>query len=80
VRYDFVMSQPHDVPPGREQLVQELAELPESERHAVVAAAEQAARGRRGPVVSWKSLRAAKGVMNGAPADAVEDSVRLYDG
>jgi hypothetical protein len=74
------MSQPHDVPPGREQLVRELAELPESERRAVVAAAERAARGRGGPIVSWKSLRAATGIMTGVPADAVEDCARLYDG
>ena len=38
MRYDFVMSQAQDVPPGREQLVQELADLPESERRAAALA------------------------------------------
>jgi len=74
------MSQREEVLPDREQLVRQLAELPESERRAVVAAAEQVARGRRGAVVSWKSLRAATGIMKGASADAVEDTARLYDG
>jgi hypothetical protein len=37
------MGQPERVPPGREQLVRRLAELPEGERRAVVIAAEQAA-------------------------------------
>ena len=74
------MSQRHQAPPGREQLVRQLAELPESERRAVIGAADEAARGHRGVVVSWKSLRAATGIMKGAPADAVDDMARLYDG
>ena len=74
------MSQAQHIPAGREQLVRDLAALPDSERRAVVAAAEQAARGRSGPVVSWTSLRAASGIMKGAPADAVEDCAHLYDG
>jgi hypothetical protein len=74
------MSQPQHVPRGREHLVRELSELPESERRAVVAAAEQAARRRKGPVLSWDLFESAAGIMKGAPADAVEDSDRLYDG
>ena len=74
------MSQTQNAPPGREQLVRELAELPESERRAVVAAAEHAVHARKRPLASWKSLRAAAGVMKGAPADALEDCARLYNG
>jgi hypothetical protein len=74
------MGQPEHVPPGREQLVRQLAELPESERRAVVAAAEQVARRRKGPILSWDLFEAAAGIMKGAQADAVEDCNRLYDG
>jgi hypothetical protein len=74
------MSQPCDSPPGREELVEELARLPESERRAVVAAAEHAARGRSESVLAWDLLDSAIGIMKGAPADAVEDCERLYDG
>jgi hypothetical protein len=74
------MSQSQDVPPGREQLVRELAGLPESERCAIVAAAEHAARRAKGPVLSWELLESAVGIVKGAPADAVVDCDRLYDG
>ncbi len=74
------MSQSQDTPPDRDQLVQELAGLPESERHAVFAAAERAARRRGAPVLSWDLLESAVGIMKGAPADAVEDCEHLYDG
>jgi hypothetical protein len=61
-------------------LVQQLAGLPESERRAVFAAAERAARRRGAPVLSWALLESAVGIMKGAPADAVEDCDHLYDG
>jgi hypothetical protein len=38
------------------------------------------ARTPQGATLSWDSLRAAIGVVHGAPADAVEDEKRLYDG
>src|SRR5687767_8651382 len=80
VRYGSHMRQREHVPPEREQLVKQLAELPESERRAVIAAAERAARVSGGAVISWQSLRAAAGIIKGTPADAVEDCMRLYDG
>ena len=71
--------------PQHERLVEELAALPEAERRAVVREADARASGatsspRRGPTVPLHVLRAASGVMHGAPADAVEDCDRLYDG
>ena len=74
------MSQSDDAPDGRDHLVQELAGLPESERRAVFAAAERAARRRGAPILCWALLDSAVGIMKGAPADAVEDCDHLYDG
>lgn len=31
-------------------------------------------------MADWRTVRAAVGVMKGAPADAIEDTERLYDG
>jgi hypothetical protein len=62
-------------------LVRALANLGESERRDVIAAAERAARNRKSHVVaSWSSIRNAIGIVHGAPADAVADSDELYDG
>jgi hypothetical protein len=81
VSYTALMGLPSDAPPAHGQLVRDLAELPESERRAVIAAARKAAaEPRRQAVVSWQSIRAAMGVVKGEPADAVEDCARLYDG
>jgi hypothetical protein len=75
------VTSPSNAPELHAELVRELAELPESERRAVVAAAERAAaRSHRGVVASWRTVRAAIGVLKGQPANAVEDTARLYDG
>lgn len=76
------MGSTSDAPTHHARLVRELAELPESERRAVIKAAGEAASGAGGRVtVSWPSIRAAVGVVvTGEPADAIEDSARLYDG
>lgn len=72
-------SQP--APATHDDLVRALANLDESERREVVAAAERAARQRKPHVVaSWRSIRAAVGVVHGEPADAVADTNELYDG
>ena len=64
-----------------DELVRALANLGENERREVIAAAERAARNRKPHVVaSWRSIRAAIGVVHGAPADAVADTAELYDG
>ena len=74
-----VASQP--APATHDDLVRALANLGESERGEVVAAAERAARRQRPHVVaSWRSIHAAIGVVLGAPADAVADTDELYDG
>jgi hypothetical protein len=74
-----VASQP--APATHDDLVRALANLGESERREVVAAAERAARQRKPHVVaSWRSIHAAIGVVHGAPADAVADTDELYDG
>ncbi|HEY2409304.1 MAG TPA: hypothetical protein VGI10_25035 [Polyangiaceae bacterium] len=70
-----------DIPALHEHLVRELASLRDAERRVVIAAAEQAARESRGhAVASWRSIRAALGVVKGEPANAVDDSARLCDG
>jgi hypothetical protein len=62
-------------------LVRALAKLGEAERREVVAAAERAARQSKPHVVaSWRSIRAAIGIVRGEPADAVADTDELYDG
>lgn len=72
-------SQP--APATHDELVRALANLGESERREVVAAAERAARQQKPHVVaSWRSIRAAVGVVHGEPADAVADADELYDG
>ena len=78
--YPFcVASQP--APATHDDLVRALANLGESERREVVAAAERAARQQKPHVVaSWRSIRAAVGVVHGEPADAVVDTDELYDG
>lgn len=73
------MSSPPHVGAPHAQLVRALAELPDSERRTVIAAAERSA-ARRRPVASWQSIRAAIGIVKGEPADAIEDTERLYDG
>jgi hypothetical protein len=61
--------------------VRALANLGDSERREVIAAAERAARLRKSPVVaSWQSIRAAIGIVRGEPADALVDTDNLYDG
>lgn len=75
------MASPSNAPEQHAQLVRELAELPDSERRAVVAAAERAAaHAHRDVVASWQTIRAAIGVVKGQAADAIEDTARLYDG
>jgi hypothetical protein len=75
------VTSPSNAPEPHAELVRELAELPDSERRAVVAAAERAAaQSHRDVVASWRTVRAAIGVVKGQPADAVEDTARLYDG
>jgi hypothetical protein len=73
-----LMASPSGAPALHEELVRELASLPEAERRAVIAAAEQrAVRTERRPVSSFQSIRAAIGVMKGEPADAVDDTARM---
>jgi hypothetical protein len=75
------VTSPSNAPEQHAELVRELAELPDRERRAVVAAAEKAAaQSYRDVVASWRTVRAAIGVVKGQPADAVEDTSRLYDG
>jgi hypothetical protein len=75
------MASPSKAPDQHAHLVRELAELPDGERRAVVAAAERAAaQGHRDVVASWRTVRAAIGVVKGKPADAIEDTAHLYDG
>jgi hypothetical protein len=75
------MASPSNAPEPHAELVRELAELPDSERRAVIAAAERAAaQPHRGVVASWRTVRKAIGVVKGQPADAMEDTARLYDG
>ena len=75
------MASPSNAPEQHAELVRELAELPDGERRAVVAAAERAAaHAHRDAVAPWATVRAAIGAMGGQPADAVEDTARLYDG
>jgi len=75
------MASPSNAPEQHAQLVRELAELPDGERRAVVAAAERAAtQAHRDVVASWRTVRAAIGVVKGQSADAIEDTARLYDG
>lgn len=75
------MASPSNAPEQHAQLVRELAELPDNERRAVVAAAERAAARTHGhTVASWRTVRAAIGVVKGQTADAIEDTTRLYDG
>ncbi len=75
------MAAPSNAPEQHAKLVRELAELPDGERRAVVAAAERAAaHAHRGVIASWRTVRAAIGVVKGQPADAIEDTARLYDG
>jgi hypothetical protein len=66
------------------RLVEELAALSQEERRAVLREAEKAASAPAGsspkPVLPWTSLRATIGIVHGAPADAVADCDRLYDG
>jgi len=62
-------------------LVRALSNLGEVERREVITAAERAARQRKSHVVaSWRSIRAAIGIVRGEPADAVADTAELYDG
>jgi hypothetical protein len=75
------MTSPSNAPEPHAELVRELAELPDTERRAVVAAAERAAaQSDRHVVASWRTVRAAIGVVKGQAADAMEDTARLYDG
>ena len=75
------MASPSNAPDRHAQLVRDLAELPDTERRAVVAAAERAAaQAHRDVVASWRTVRAAIGIMKGQTADAIEDTARLYDG
>jgi hypothetical protein len=69
----------------RRRLVKELAALPEEERRAVVREADsEASQSERKPAtrptLPWSSLRAVIGIVHGEPADAVDDTDRLYDG
>lgn len=63
----------------RERLVNELALVSDEERLAIVRDARALARGSRA-TLPWSALRAAIGIVHGAPADAVEDTNNLYDG
>jgi hypothetical protein len=75
------MGSPSNAPDPHERLVRELAELPASERRAVfIAALEAASRSSHRETASWQSIRAAIGIVKGAPADAIEDTAHLYDG
>jgi hypothetical protein len=65
------------IPPQHKPLVEQLAKLPESERRAVIAAAEAAAK-TRGATIPWEELAAARGIVR-LGGDAVEDCDRLYD-
>lgn len=80
-RYASDMGSPSNAPDPHDRLVRELAELPASERRAVFMAAVAAASGSSHRVTaSWQSIRAAIGIVKGAPADAIEDTAHLYDG
>lgn len=58
--------------------MRELAELPESERREVIAAAEEASTS-GGSTLPWESWDAARGLVS-LGGNAVEDCDRLYDG
>ncbi len=80
-RYASSVGSSSNAPDPHARLVRELAELPPSERRAVfIAAAEAASRSSHRVTASWQSIRAAIGIVKGAPADAIEDTAHLYDG
>jgi hypothetical protein len=66
-------------PAGHERLVEELAALPESERRAVVRAADEQAHRRARAVASKRTLEGFIGVVH-LGGDAVEDCRRVWDG
>ncbi|CAN5891108.1 hypothetical protein BH11MYX2_BH11MYX2_22370 [soil metagenome] len=66
------------VKPGHEHLVADLAALPESDRRAVVDAANEQAHRRAHAVASKKTLEGIIGVVH-LGGDAVEDCRRAWD-
>jgi hypothetical protein len=66
------------IQPGHEHIVGELAALPESERRAIVQAADEDARRRARAVASWDTIESLTGLVN-VGGDAVEDCRRACD-
>jgi hypothetical protein len=64
------------IQPGHEHIVEELAALPESDRHAVVEAADEEARHRARVVASWETIESLTGLVQ-MGGDAVEDCRRI---
>ncbi len=61
-----------------ERIVEELAALPESERRAIVDAADEEARRRARVVASWDTIESLTGLVH-AGGDAVEDCRRACE-
>jgi hypothetical protein len=66
------------IPPEHGRIVEELAALPESERRAIVQAADEAARRRARAVASWDTIESLTGLVH-VGGDAVEDCRRADD-
>lgn len=66
------------IQPGHERIVEELAALPESERRAIVQAANEDARRRARAVASWETIESLTGLVN-VGGDAVEDCRRACE-
>jgi hypothetical protein len=66
------------VPVEHGRIVEELAALPESERRAIVQAADEEARRRTRAVASWDTIESLTGLVH-VGGDAVEDCRRADD-
>jgi hypothetical protein len=66
------------VPVEHGRIVEELAALPESERRAIVEAADEEARRRARAVASWDTIESLTGLVH-VGGDAVEDCRRADD-
>jgi hypothetical protein len=64
------------IQPRHERIVEELAALPESDRHAIVEAADEEARRRARAVASWETIESLTGLVQ-LGGDAVEDCRRV---
>ena len=66
------------IPVERERLVEELAALPESERRAIVLAADEEAHSRARAVASWDTIESLTSLVH-VGGDAVEDCRRACE-